>query len=124
MVERCLAKADIAGSNPVSRSTFIKIMAPWPSGKAKVCKTYIPRFKSGWRLQHELTKKMPTEKPEIISGFLRFSPFFSLFEIRILVKIKRCLSAFSSTGVEVNLYLAFLGEIFAIFHRRYLPFFR
>ena len=32
--------------------------------------------------------------------------------------------AFSSKGVEVNLYLAFLGEIFAIFHRRYLPFFR
>ncbi len=39
MVERCLAKADIAGSNPVSRS---KSSAPWPSGKAKVCKTYIP----------------------------------------------------------------------------------
>ena len=28
-------------------------MAPWPSGKAKVCKTSIPRFKSGWRLQDE-----------------------------------------------------------------------
>ena len=26
-------------------------MAPWPSGKARVCKTLIPRFKSGWRLQ-------------------------------------------------------------------------
>ena len=24
----------------------------------------------------------------------------------------------------MNLYRAFLGEIFAIFHRRYLPFFR
>ena len=31
---------------------------------------------SGWRLQCVLTKKMPTEKPEIFSGFLRFSPFF------------------------------------------------
>ena len=29
--------------------------------------------------QDELTKKMPTEKPEIFSGFLRFSPFSSLF---------------------------------------------
>ena len=28
-----------------------------------------------WRLQCVLTKKMPTEKPEIFSGFLRFSPF-------------------------------------------------
>ena len=24
---------------------------PWPSGKAKVCKTFIPQFKSGWHLQ-------------------------------------------------------------------------
>ena len=29
--------------------------------------------------QDELTKKMPTEKPEIFSGFLRFLPFSSLF---------------------------------------------
>jgi len=27
-------------------------------------------------LQDVLTKKMPTEKPEIFSGFIRFSPFF------------------------------------------------
>ena len=27
--------------------------APWPSGKAQVCKTSIPQFKSGWRLQTE-----------------------------------------------------------------------
>lgn len=26
--------------------------APWPSGKAEVCKTFIPRFESGWRLQN------------------------------------------------------------------------
>ena len=25
-------------------------MASWPSGKARVCKTLIPRFESGWRL--------------------------------------------------------------------------
>ena len=34
---------------------------------------------SGWRLQDVLTKKMPRRKPEKISGFLRFSLFFSLF---------------------------------------------
>ena len=47
MVERCLAKANVAGSSPVFRS----ITVPSPSGKAKVCKTFIPRFKSGWYLQ-------------------------------------------------------------------------
>ena len=26
-------------------------MVPWPSGKAKVCKTFIPQFKSGRYLQ-------------------------------------------------------------------------
>jgi len=26
------------------------------------------------------SKKMPPRKPEIFSGFLRFSPFFSLFQ--------------------------------------------
>ena len=29
-------------------------MVTWPSGKAKVCKTFIPRFKSGRHLQKEL----------------------------------------------------------------------
>ena len=74
---------------------------------------------------------MPTEKPEIFSGFLRFSPFSALcvqsaafLEIRILVQIKRCQTVVLGKEVEVNLYLAFLGEIFAIFHREYLPFFR
>ena len=28
-----------------------KCLAPWPSGKAQVCNTFIPQFKSGWRLQ-------------------------------------------------------------------------
>ena len=48
VVERCLAKANVAGSSPVFRSK----MVPSPSGKAKVCKTFIPRFKSGWYLQN------------------------------------------------------------------------
>ena len=29
----------------------VRKTAPWPSGKAQVCKTSTPRFKSGWRLQ-------------------------------------------------------------------------
>ena len=53
--------------------------APWPSGKAQVCKTSIPRSESEWRLQCVLTKKMPRRKPEIFSGFLRFTPFSLLF---------------------------------------------
>jgi hypothetical protein len=30
---------------------FVKKRAAWPSGKAKVCKTFIHRFESGRRLQ-------------------------------------------------------------------------
>ena len=47
LVECHLAKVDVAGPNPVYRSTF---PVPWPSGKAKVCKTFTPQFKSGWHL--------------------------------------------------------------------------
>ena len=28
-------------------------MVPWPSGKAKVCKTFIPQFESGWHLSDD-----------------------------------------------------------------------
>ena len=28
-------------------------MVPWPSGKAKVCKTFIPQFESGWHLHQD-----------------------------------------------------------------------
>ena len=49
MVERRLAKANVASSNLVFRS-----MVPSPSGKAKVCKTFIPS--SNWvvRLQNHM----------------------------------------------------------------------
>ena len=33
-------------------------MVTWPSGKAKVCKTFIHQFKSGRHLQKPVTKKM------------------------------------------------------------------
>ncbi len=44
MVECNLAKVEVEGSNPFSRSTpfFLNhIEVPSPSGKAKVCKTFI-----------------------------------------------------------------------------------
>ena len=44
MVERNLAKVDVAGSSPVSRSIFL---ATSPSGKARVCKTLIPGSNPG-----------------------------------------------------------------------------
>ena len=40
----------------------------------------VVRFKSHPRNQVVGSKKMPPRKPEIFSGFLRFSPFFSLFQ--------------------------------------------
>ena len=71
-----------------------------------------------------LDKKDANRKTRDFLGFSSFfAVFLTFFEIRILTKIKRCQSAFLSKGVEVNLYLAFLGDILAIFHRRYLPFF-
>ena len=36
LVERHLAKVEVASSSLVTRSN----MVPWPSGKAKVCKTF------------------------------------------------------------------------------------
>ena len=47
-VERHLAKVDVAGSNPVSRSIFLRRHSQ--EAKAEVCKTSIPRFESGCRL--------------------------------------------------------------------------
>ncbi len=49
VVECHLAKVDVDGSNPFARSIFL-----WRHSqvaKAAVCKTVIPRFKSGCRLQ-------------------------------------------------------------------------
>ena len=64
MVERDLAKVDVAGSTPVSRSKFseeepraaTRVLssgdkARYPSGKGEVCKTFIRRFDSDPRLQ-------------------------------------------------------------------------
>ena len=72
-----------------------------------VCKPWRFHFLHGWSL--------------IYGIFFRRFPHF--FEIRIFVQIKRCQSAFLGKGAEMNLSHAFLGEIFAVFHRKYLPFF-
>ena len=42
-------------------------MVPWPSGKAKVCKTFIPQFKSGRYLQ--------MEKPRFLDNFVENEVF-------------------------------------------------
>ena len=54
MVECDLAKVEVAGSNPVSRSIIyflrslsLAFKAPSPSGKAEVCKTSIPGSNPG-----------------------------------------------------------------------------
>ena len=49
-VECHLAKVDVDGSNPFARSIFYKRRHSQVA-KAAVCKTVIPRFKSGCRLQ-------------------------------------------------------------------------
>ncbi len=68
MVECDLAKVEVAGSNPVSRSIQAKALlslaageglscqglisgARYPSGKGEVCKTFMRRFDSDPRLQ-------------------------------------------------------------------------
>ena len=58
-VERHLAKVEVASSSLVTRSKQIRNAqkrslfhtVPWPSGKARVCKTLIRQFKSGRYLQ-------------------------------------------------------------------------
>ncbi len=73
MVECDLAKVEVAGSTPVSRSMIFLAVAPrtgrvyalkastggalkfrarYPSGKGEVCKTFMRRFDSDPRLQH------------------------------------------------------------------------
>jgi hypothetical protein len=68
VVERDLAKVDVAGSTPVSRSRHFSHTLPadglfssrtltysagarYPSGKGEVCKTFMRRFDSDPRLQ-------------------------------------------------------------------------
>ena len=70
MVERDLAKVEVAGSTPVSRSSGVSLptfpsqqprivfhlahKARYPSGKGEVCKTFMRRFDPDPRLQISL----------------------------------------------------------------------
>ena len=73
MVERDLAKVDVAGSTPVSRSRFSPSVSPtqmdfssgtlthsaearYPSGKGEVCKTFMRRFDSDPRLHNYIDR--------------------------------------------------------------------
>ena len=83
MVERDLAKVDVAGSTPVSRSKFQRRSpaaseaslsgdkARYPSGKGEVCKTFIRRFDSDPRLQN-LTLSKPHNSGLFIMCYQRF----------------------------------------------------
>ena len=89
MVECDLAKVEVAGSTPVSRSMIfsrlphaprgfmlsgpaeagIQFRARYPSGKGEVCKTFMRRFDSDPRLQ-QLEKSIQTyyRKPACWAG--------------------------------------------------------
>jgi hypothetical protein len=70
VVERDLAKVEVAGSTPVSRSSGVSLptipcqqprftfhvahQARYPSGKGEVCKTFMRRFDPDPRLQFKL----------------------------------------------------------------------
>jgi hypothetical protein len=71
VVERDLAKVDVAGSTPVSRSNFsrrsfaaarlfpCRDKARYPSGKGEVCKTFIREFDSHPRLHFLAVNSAP-----------------------------------------------------------------
>ena len=77
MVERDLAKVEVAGSTPVSRSSGVSLptfpcqeprlmfhiahQARYPSGKGEVCKTFMRRFDPDPRLQ-PFFKKSPSQE--------------------------------------------------------------
>ena len=80
MVECFLAKEDVAGSTPVSRSSYIPICdtlflnqpgvracadpreARYPSGKGEVCKTFMRRFDPDPRLQISFPNSAQVER--------------------------------------------------------------
>jgi hypothetical protein len=79
LVERNLAKVEVAGSSPVSRSKeihrkwilFFLQGAVAKRSKAKVCKTFIRRFESDRRLNNQspssLFKRFKNKKADLFS---------------------------------------------------------
>jgi hypothetical protein len=93
VVERDLAKVDVAGSTPVSRSNFqrrspaaarlfaCRNKARYPSGKGEVCKTFIRRFDSDPRLQTFNSLRLvslPFTLDESIASRLLQNPYITL----------------------------------------------
>ena len=68
------------GSSPVSGTNPFKYRAVEQLVARRAHNPEVMRFKSHPRNQEAVPKKMHRGKPEIFSGFLRFSPFFSLFQ--------------------------------------------
>ena len=78
MVERDLAKVEVAGSTPVSRSSGASLQpsqrqqpqflfhtscrARYPSGKGEVCKTFMRRFDPDPRLQFLNNLEAPSKR--------------------------------------------------------------
>ena len=106
MVECDLAKVEVAGSNPVSRSRNLlaglysaddlcrvllfaaQAGARYPSGKGEVCKTFMRRFDSDPRLQYSTP---------LSNGFITANPRFAL---TILAGVCLVLSAFGCSSVR------------------------
>ena len=92
LVERHLAKVEVASSSLVGRSKkqqeiisrFSAHMVTWPSGKAKVCKTFIHQFKSGRHLHKTVMKKMSQ------SFFFAVSSRIGDFANRFLDTVLQC----------------------------------
>ena len=79
LVERHLAKVEVASSSLVTRSKsaggpgLLLHMVTWPSGKAKVFKTFIPQFESGRHLHMNEAVDASGEKPgaSTVSGIFQ-----------------------------------------------------
>ncbi len=71
---------------------------------------------------------MPVEKPEIFSGFLRFSPFSSLFQNSILSKNKKMPNTGfdlpSGIGLANDNFRAVFREFFLSENRPFFVFFK
>ena len=90
---------------------FIKLVT-WPSGKAKVCKTFIPRFKSGRHLQKSRTL--------LRSGFSFFTVHSSLFTPSSCLSgilgsksviVKREEGRCAASGTD------YIGDVFSLYNR-------
>ena len=94
MVERDLAKVEVAGSTPVSRSSGVSLptfpcqqprftfhlahQARYPSGKGEVCKTFMRRFDPDPRLQIFQPKARRILELAVVVSLSLFRPWLSI----------------------------------------------